>query len=122
MTYSPRDPRPNTRKPRPHTWMYQDPVEHQMHTSFLRARSQAGYRFEPWELTIEQFMDIWRDHWHQRGKASQDLCMTRIDPELSWNINNVELLTRRQQVWRVSQYRKPRGPNKVKQPKIKVPK
>ena len=69
-------------------------MRHDQFVAFGRARAQALFRGEPWCLTFEEFEQIWQDCWHQRGRASEDLCMTRTDPEGAWATNNVELITR----------------------------
>ena len=81
--------------PRPFTWRTgPDPVLHSKYVAWSRARAQALFRQEGWNLTFEEFEQIWGDQWHRRGRARDDLCMTRTDPDLAWDTHNVELVTR----------------------------
>lgn len=69
-------------------------AEREQHYSFLRARAQANYRNEPWELSLEEYMQLWKGSWHLRGRGAEDLVGARLDPELPWCVDNVELMTR----------------------------
>lgn len=80
--------------PRPHLWRYKDPVEHLQHRAWLRARAQAKFRREAWEITFEDFTEIWRGQWEQRGRRPKDLCMTRIDTTQPWSVANCEIIDR----------------------------
>ena len=91
--------RVTTRPYKPRGFQYPDPIEHEQHIAFLRARSQAAYRLEDWELTLSEFMRIWgRKKWLKRGRKSDDLAMTRIDWNKPWSKDNVKIMTRIEQV------------------------
>ena len=79
---------------RPHLWKYPDPTEHRQSLAFQRMRCQARYREEAWELTFEEFKLLWKDHWAARGRASNQYCLTRIDPSDAWRMDNIECLQR----------------------------
>jgi hypothetical protein len=82
---------------RSHLWISgPDPIDHAIHTAWARARAQAHFRNETWELTYEQYLHIWRPNWHLRGRAVDQLCMTRTDWTGAWCVQNVELVTRRE--------------------------
>jgi hypothetical protein len=82
--------------PRPYVWKCgPDAYRHQMYTPWMMAKSQANYRGEEWLLPFDDFFTVWDGSWHQRGRASEDLCMTRIDYEKAWHITNVHLVTRK---------------------------
>lgn len=84
------------RGPYPHVWRSgPDNVLHDQFIAWHRQRAQAHYRGEEYLLTYEEFKDIWRDHWHQRGRSVDSVIMTRQDPELPWAVYNVEIMTRR---------------------------
>ena len=87
---------------RPRAWKYKDPFDHERHLPYLRSRSQCAYRGEEFELSFEDWCELWPtpELWRQRGRHSEDLTMTRIDPELPWNINNCVVMTRREQISR----------------------
>lgn len=81
--------------PRPHTWITgPDPVRHAQYGAFLRARAQARFRGESWQLTFEDFERTWQGRWHLRGRGPDRLCMARLDPDQAWTVPNIELITR----------------------------
>ena len=65
-----------------------------MHRGYLVHRCQARFRNEPYDLTEQEYFDIWQAHWAQRGRAKDQLTMTRIDESLGWSSDNVEIMTR----------------------------
>jgi len=67
-----------------------------MHTAWSAAGAQARHRKELWSLTLDQWRAVWADHWQERGRDSDSLCMTRCDVNLPWTIDNVCLITRQQ--------------------------
>jgi hypothetical protein len=98
---------PGARGPRPHTWLVgPDPQRHYLHQPWHKARSQAHYRGEIWDLTFEQWEKIWDGRFHLRGRGVDDLCMTMKDPELGWTETNAVIITRREQLRRQKQLRK----------------
>lgn len=80
--------------PRPHCWKVQGDIPHKQHLAFLQMRAQANYRKEVFELTFEDFQYLWRDHWDMKGRAIDDYCLTRKDPEGSWDKHNTICLPR----------------------------
>lgn len=81
--------------PRPLLWLTgTDPQRHARYIAWGRARAQALFRQEGWTLTFEEFEQIWGQDWPRRGRASDDLCMTRADPDEPWSVHNAELITR----------------------------
>lgn len=98
-------------KIRPDLWMYKDPKVHKKHLPFLRARAQAHFRKEQWDLTMDDWCEIWTDEaWANRGRGSNQTALTRIDLNQGWTRDNVELLTRSQQL--------KRHPNKLRSRKV----
>jgi hypothetical protein len=87
-------PRPWLDGPRPDRWKIKDPLLHELHQPWHKARAQAHYRGEEWLLTFEEFAEVWRGKWEQRGRQRDDLCMTRTDVEGAWARDNVEIVTR----------------------------
>lgn len=83
-----------------------DPQHHKMYVAFGYQRVTARLRGDQWNLTWEQWRDIWLPHWHQRGKTAHDLCLCRRDIEGAWEVNNIELLTRKEHGRRVREYYK----------------
>ena len=80
-----------------------DEIRHKKYLQWLQQRNQARWRGETWELDFEQWLDIWGDLWEQRGRAADQYCMTREDPELDWTPDNVTVLTRREHYQRNQQ-------------------
>lgn len=69
--------------------------------AYNRMKAQAKFRQEEWELTFQDFKDIWTDEkWEQRGRSSNSLSLSRIYDEEAWHIDNVELLTRNEYIKR----------------------
>lgn len=91
------------RRPTPEKWISgPDPQRHQMFEAWHKHRSQARYRGEPYELTFEDFEQLWGGfhNFACRGKKPQDLCMTRKDFRLPWMLTNCEIITRYEQLCR----------------------
>jgi len=85
--------------PRPHVWKSgPDPIEHKKYLNWLQQKNQAQFRKETWELTFEVWKEIWGEDWHNKGRASDNFCMTRIDDKAAWTKDNIEILTRREHV------------------------
>jgi hypothetical protein len=72
------------------------PIRHQLYTQCQRARAQARFRNQQWEITEEQYIQLWQqnDRYKQRGRGRHSLCMTRRDKRLPWRVDNVEFMTR----------------------------
>jgi hypothetical protein len=73
-----------------------DPIDHKLYTDCQRARAQAWFRNEEWLITEAEFIALWRkdDQYLNRGRASTNVCLTRIDPEGAWSLDNVEIISR----------------------------
>ena len=81
----------------PEDWLSgPDPADHRLFNDCQRARAQAWYRGQDWFITEQQYIEIWRkdDRYLRKGRANDQLCMTRIDPDLPWTIDNIEIKTR----------------------------
>jgi hypothetical protein len=78
-------------------------AEHRL--SYCRMRAQAKYRDEGWDLTWEQYQEIWADKWHLKGRGREDLCLSRIDWAGAWTIDNVNLIFRIDHLQRQSKQR-----------------
>ena len=82
---------------RPHVWICgEDPYKHQMYLPWLKAKAQADFRGEEWLLTFEDYFTVWNGKWEERGRDSDQLCMTRIDWTGAWSIDNVYTCTRKE--------------------------
>lgn len=81
-------------KLRPHLWLHQGEVPHLQHRAWLQMRAQANYRQEGFPLTLEEFQEIWGNHWHQKGRGINDYCLTRHDPTQPWTKENTICIKR----------------------------
>ena len=75
----------------PHIWKSgPDPVLHNLRISCLRAKAQAKFRNEGWELTIEEYTNMWleNDNYKSKGRGSYDLSLQRLDYDLPWSTDN----------------------------------
>lgn len=101
------------RGPEPHRWLSgPDPLRHTQYIAWLRAKAQANFRGEQWLLSFEDFEQIWNQDgsWHQRGRAAEDLLMTRLDASQAWSKENCYLEERRRHLQRHA--KKQRGKTK----------
>lgn len=88
-------PRPHTRGPRPWVWKSgPDELQHKKYLAWLQQKNQAQFRGEDWQLTFEEWCQIWGTEFHRRGRGSDCLCLTRWDLEDSWTVSNCFLMTR----------------------------
>ncbi len=73
-----------------------DPVDHRLFNDCQRARAQAWYRGEEWLITEQEYIAIWRkdDHYLRKGRTTGSLCLTRIDIDKAWTLDNVEIQER----------------------------
>jgi len=73
-----------------------DEVDHRLYVDCQRARAQAKFRNEEWTITEEEYIGLWRqgDQYLYKGRTPSDLCLVRVDPEGSWSLDNVQIITR----------------------------
>lgn len=95
------------RKADPANWTEAAKVERDQYYALLKHRAQAKYRGETHSLTLEEWRKLWQDHWLERGRTPDSLCLVQCDPELGWHLNNVQIMTRREYLQR-------RRPRRVK--------
>lgn len=79
-----------------------DPLVHKKYVAWARARAQAHFYDQTWSITFDQWQQIWGDQWHQRGRSSTSLCLSRLDLRGPWDVSNVHLITRRQHCQRTA--------------------
>lgn len=83
----------------PHTWKSgPDEDIHKLYVDYQRAKAQAKFRGEAWELKMEEYITLWTTnncHLH-KGRSLDDYCLTRKDFAGAWSLDNVEILTRRE--------------------------
>lgn len=91
--------------PRPHVWKVQGQVPHQQSVAYQRMKAQAKYRNEAFELTFEEFQQLWMNRWDQRGRGADQYCLTRQDPDQPWNTANCQCVTRKEYLQRQEFYK-----------------
>lgn len=87
----------------PETWLSgPDPRQHKLYTDCQRARAQAWYRGEEFTITEKEYIELWMkdDQDLQKSRTAEGLCMTRIDLEKGWHLDNVEIVSRRESMKR----------------------
>lgn len=81
----------------PDSWLSgPDPINHKLYTDCQRARAQAWYRGEGWEITEEEYIRLWRedDRYKLKGRSTGSYCLVRIDLEKAWTLDNVQIIER----------------------------
>lgn len=73
-------------------------IQKRMHINrwYVLWKNQCKLRGEEYDLTFEEFFDIWskEDRWLTRGRQKDELCMSRIDYEKPWTYANIKIVTR----------------------------
>jgi len=107
---------------RPNNWCTgTDPVRHEQYYAFLKQRAQANFRKEAWAMAFDDFVEIWGEDWSNRGRASENMCMTRRDYDLPWHKTNVDIVPRHEHVrrsWLVKKARGQIGPKHKRRPQV----
>lgn len=80
----------------PHLWVTgPDPVTHEKYVAFLRARSQARFRREAWDLSFEEWVEFWGEDWLRRGRRPDQIRMSRRDWTQPWCLSNMIKMSQR---------------------------
>ena len=82
----------------PENWITgPDPDRRDKYYAYLKHKSQASYRGEFYLLTWDDWEYLWQEpNWSKRGRKITDLCLTRLDFEGPWSVDNVIVCTRRE--------------------------
>jgi hypothetical protein len=82
--------------PRPHCRKYPDPIDNKLFLDWMRAKAQAAYFNQEWDITQTDYILLWRinDRYKNKGRANEHFCLVRKDYELGWTMNNVQIVTR----------------------------
>ena len=80
----------------PNKWVSgPDPFTREKYYAWHKHRAQARYRNEAYDLTFEDWQTLWSDEdFLKRGRGNHCLSLCRLHSKDSWNINNVEIITR----------------------------
>jgi hypothetical protein len=74
-------------------------IQAEQRMSWSRMKAQAKFRDEPWDLSWEDYNQIWDKKWHLRGTEKGSYVLTKIDQSGVWHKDNVEVIPRLEQ-WR----------------------
>ena len=85
---------------------YPTPELRAKHRAWLVLCCQARFRKEECDLTEEEFFELWKPYWSQRGRGSDDMTMTRRDSDLPWTRDNIEILKRSEHLRRENNFQK----------------
>lgn len=81
--------------PRPHVWVTgTDPLRHEQYHCWQVHKAQCAFRKEEFDLSFEDYENLWQGSWDQRGRSPHNICMTRKDWDGPWSSDNVELISR----------------------------
>lgn len=70
---------------------WRDPVH-----AYKKQKSGAKARGIGFDMTFEQWWDFWRESYHLRGQADEQLCMGRIGDVGPYALGNVQIITNKQ--------------------------
>jgi len=91
---------------RPHTWLTgPDEYKHNMYVPWMKMKAQANFRGEEWDLDFEDYYNAWHGKWDQRGRSSEQLCMTRKAYDEAWSKDNIEIITRKEHCSKQKQWK-----------------
>ena len=102
--YAPKEGKSKSGKPRkmfPNNWVSgPDLLTHDMYYAWQKHKAQANYRKEPHTLSWEDWQAIWANpiDFQNRGRQPDDLTLTRIDDDGAWTADNVQVMTRLDQL------------------------
>ena len=86
------------KKIRPHLWQTgPDPWLRQLRYKFLRARVQARYWNQSWEIDWEDYVKLMRKKYNH-GRDLESLNFCRRDTTGPWTLDNVFFMTRKEMV------------------------
>lgn len=68
----------------------------QQRLAYHRQRAQAKFRGEPWDMTFDQWWEMWQPYWALRGMSRDSRCMIRRDHTRSWHPENCAIIERHQ--------------------------
>lgn len=73
---------------------------------FKQHRQSAKHRGIDFNLTFEQWWELWAPHWEKRGQGSQQMCMCRKADKGPYEVGNVRIATNKEnQQERALEYR-----------------
>jgi len=97
-----------THQPRPYRYHFKDDTLRSQHHAYNKMKAQAAFRKEAWALTLDDFFELWQEHWYNRGRSCHNVILARIDPTQPWHKDNAEIISRIEHIERVSALRRGR--------------
>ena len=79
------------RGPQPKRWKHADPEIHKKYRPYLMNKEQAKFRKEDYQLSFEDYCQIWSNDWANRGRKMGQMYLTRKDASKAWNLDNCVL-------------------------------
>jgi hypothetical protein len=103
----------------PEKWLSgPDPDIHARYHVWQQQRNQAQFRGEPWAMPFDTWCQIWDPYWPLRGRCRGHYCMSRLDWDLGWTPDNVQIITREEHSHRQSLLRGSRLRSQYRQRKL----
>ena len=65
---------------------------------YRKQAANAKKRGVEFNLTFDEWWDLWADHWEERGKGSDQYCMCRTNDEGAYEVGNVRIDTCRNNI------------------------
>lgn len=91
----------------PEYYTKQGIIDQDIRYAWMKHKAQATYRGEEHTITLEEWRELWTlELWFKRGRGADDLCLMMDDIDLGWHIDNVIVLTRKEQLKRALEYRR----------------
>jgi hypothetical protein len=81
-------------------------IPHKQYLAWLQMKAQANYRKEIFQLTFEDFQQLWDAKWAFKGRGINNYCLSRKDPRTPWTITNVECIPRKQHLCNSGHYKR----------------
>lgn len=82
-------------KQMPHVWVSgPDPERHRRYLQWLQQKNQAQFRKEGWDFSFDDWLELWGDQIHLRGREKGSMTMVRRDYSLPWSKDNACIVDR----------------------------
>lgn len=95
--YTPKPKGKRKKRSNPDLWMSgPTDLDRELFYSWHKHRAQCNFRHEPYELTYENWREIWSnpDDFLNRGRGPNNVILTRRDPSGAWSLDNCEIVIR----------------------------
>lgn len=78
---------------------YSSPELKDKRLSWQRCRCQAKFRGEEWDLSYEEYCELWPNElWENRGRKGDSYVLSRENNNKPWNYDNCVIIFRRNQL------------------------